>query len=67
MGAGNSETVFAGLRSVQRQGNSLVIATPKRELRDELGVDVEEIDGECVRVSMDADGNLSADLSSLLD
>lgn len=62
-----SMPVFAGIRTLQKQGNSLMLAAPKAELRDGLGIDVEECDGKRVQMVLQEDGTLTVDLSILAD
>jgi antitoxin component of MazEF toxin-antitoxin module len=58
-----SEIVFAGIRTVQRKGDSYAITLPKAELEEELeGAIEEEIEGQGVRVRLREDGSFEASL-----
>ena len=54
---------FVGTRSVRKSGDSHTVSLPKKELREQLDTDPEEIEGENVVVVLDDDGKMTVDLS----
>lgn len=63
----NTKLISAGCRTIQESGDSIVIALPKRDLRNNLDVDPEEIVGETVTYGLDESGRFEADMSRLAD
>lgn len=62
-----SRTVYVGSRTLHNHGASIVISIPKKELREELGVEVADHAGETATASLDDSGEYTVDLGRLVE
>lgn len=58
----HGSAVYVGLRKVSPHGDSLTVSIPMKELREELGIEPEEIEKKHVRTALFEDGTLQTSL-----
>lgn len=56
--AQNPEVVSAGARKLQEKGGSVVISIPKKDCREQLGIDLDELKGEHTTIKIYEDGSV---------
>jgi len=54
--------VHAGLRTLTKHGDSVGVTLPKREAREVLDVDLDDVEGESVPVRLRDNGQVEVDL-----
>lgn len=57
-----SNLVAAGVRTGQRKGGSIAVTLPKREVREHLDIDPDELDGEVFMTRLYDDGKYEVEL-----
>lgn len=64
MSENRKELVYAGLRKAQKKGDSIVFSIPKREVRESLDVDPDQLASEQVTAKLFSDGSYELEIPS---